>query len=259
MKTMRLNTHAQSHGQPNVYSRLDQRLARHGKPLYLVVKGYAEETRPVPIDSIELMARVNEVFGIWSANATQRFQPQTILAVEHLALMDEIAQEQGIEFATVAETRLQQVVANQFSRYMGLTLKAPDKDKLIPLAEVRPVNAYTALAQRTALMGFQPHEALRQWVLARREHFMRLMHPTSEVGYLRLAKQAAGPWPATPTQDDQLQRVVSEFLDGISKLNSPGQAVVVQSALENSFARTIRKTVSEFGLERHLNTLAPSM
>lgn len=259
MKTMQLNSHAQNHGQLNVYSRLDQRLARHGKPLYLMIKAYAEETQPAPADSIELMARVNEVFGTWSANATQRYQPQTILAVEHLALMDEIAQEQGVEVATVTDVRLQQMIANQFSRYMGLSLKVPDMERLIPLTDVKPVSAYTALAQRTALMGFQPHEAIREWVLAQREHFLRTTHPTSEVGYLRLAKQVAGPWPATPVTDDKLQRVVSDFLDGISKVNSPGQAVVVQSALENSFARTIRKVVREFGLERHLNTLSPSM
>ena len=259
MKSMQLSSHAYKDGHLNVYSRLDRRLVRHGKPLYLVIKGFAEETQPTPTDAIELMARVNEVFGSWSAEASQRFQPQTILAVEHLALIDEIARDQGVEVARITEVRLQQMVANQFSRYMGLGLKAPDKDQLIPLAEVKPVNAYAALAQRTALLGFQPHEAIRERVLAQREHFMRLTHPTSEVGYLRLAKQVAGPWPATSEKDDKLQRVMSEFLDGVSKMNSPGQAVVVQSALENSFARTIRKGVREFGLERHLNTFSPSM
>lgn len=256
---MQLNTRGENTGHLNVYSRLDQRLVRHGKPLYQVIKAFAEETDPAPSNPIELLARVNEVFGAWSADAAHRIQPQTILAVEHLALMDEIACEQGVDVATVTEVRLQQVVANQFSRYMGLDLKAPDQNRLIPLPAVKSVNAYTALAQRTALIGFQPHEAIRDWVLAKREHFMRLAQPTSEVGYLRLAKQMAGPWPATPETDDKLQRVMSELLDGISKVNSPGQAVVVQSALESAFARTIRKVVKEFGFERHLNALSPSM
>jgi hypothetical protein len=108
------------------------------------------------------------------------------------------------------------MVANQFSRYMGSSLKAPDKDRLIALGDVKPVNAYTALAQRSALMGFQPHEAIREWVMARRERFLRATRPTSEVGYLRLAKEMAGPWPATSAQEEKLQRVTLEFLDHLN-------------------------------------------
>jgi hypothetical protein len=112
---------------------------------------------------------------------------------------------------------------------------------------VKPVNAYSAFAQRTALIGIQPHEWVKRWVESQRDVFRN--KPT-DGGYLRLAQRLSGAWPAEPGQGDAFQKALATFLDGIASSTNHSHAVVVQSSLLDTFARAIRRQAQDLGLDR---------
>lgn len=175
---------------PHIYNLLDQRLSKQGVVLHQLMKDYAAAVPTQPTSPEELLEQMTSVFGKWSADPAQRVVPETPLAEEHLRLMDEICQVQGPEAAARLESTLLRVITNQFARSLGSPLRLPDENKLIPLLEVKPANAYSALAQRAALLGMQPHERVKEWVQSNRESFQH--KPTSEVGYLRQAQRFCG-------------------------------------------------------------------
>lgn len=232
----------------HVYNLLDQRLAQQGVVLHQVLKDYAAAAPVQPTSLEELQEQVTSVFGKWSAEQTQRVTPDTALAQEHLRLLDDICKIQGADSAARLETTLFRVVANQFARSLGSPLRLPDENRLIPFSEVRPANAYSALAQRTALLGMQPHERVKDWVNSNRDFFQH--KPTSDVGYLRQAQEFCGAWPAESNDLDPFQKCVASFLDGVALATNRSHAVVVQSSLVDTFARAIRRQVRELGLNR---------
>jgi len=241
---------------PHIYNLLDQRLSQQGVVLHQLMKDYAAAAPTRPTSPEELLEQVTSVFGKWSADPAQRVMPETPLAEEHLRLMDDICKIQGPEPAARLESTLVRVITNQFASNLGSPLRLPDENKLIPLSEVKPANAYSALAQRTALLGMQPHERVKEWVQLNRESFQH--KPTSDVGYLRLAQKLCGGWPAEPDKADPFQKCVATFLDGIALSTSQSHAVVVQSSLVDTFARAIRRQVRELGLDRP-TVAAPSV
>jgi hypothetical protein len=233
---------------PHIYNLLDQRLSRQGQPLHGLLRNYATALPSIPTSLNELQEQIISVFGKWSNDASRRVSPDTDLAREHLALLDEIGKIQGIEAATILETTLFRVIANQFARHAGSSLRLPDENKLIALSEVKPGNAYSALAQRTGLSGSQPHEQLKEWIQANREIFCQ--KPVTEVGYLRLAQRFCGEWPTETTVSGPFQKCVAGFLDGVALATNHGHAVVIQSSLIDTFARAMRRQVRELGLDR---------
>ena len=233
---------------PHIYNLLDQRLSKQGVVLYQLLKDYAAALPAQPTSPEELLEQMTSVFGKWSTNPALRVVPETPLAEEHLRLMDDICQVQGPEAAARLESTLVRVITNQFARSLGSPLRLPDENKLIPLTEVKPANAYSALAQRVALLGLQPHERVKEWVQSNRESFQH--KPTSDVGYLRLAQKFCGAWPAESDQTDPFQKCVATFLDGVALATNRNHTVVVQSSLVDTFARSIRRQVRELGLDR---------
>jgi hypothetical protein len=233
---------------PHIYNLLDQRLSQQGVLLHQLVKDYAAAVPAQPTSSEELLEQLTSVFGKWSPDPAQRVLPETPLAEEHLKLMDDICKIQGPEAAARVESTLVRVITNQFARNLGSPLRLPDENKLIPLSDVKPVNAYSALAQRTALLGMQPHERVKEWVQSRRDLFHH--KPPRDVGYLRLAQQLCGAWPAESDKGDPFQKCMASFLDGIALSTSQSHAVVVQSSLVDTFARAIRRQVRDLGLDR---------
>lgn len=249
MEDMKLSNPAMNgNSSPHVYNLLDQRLAQQGTPLHQIIRTYAAAVPAPPTSPEELLDQVTAVLGKWTADPAQYVKPETPLAEAHLQLMDEISKIQGPEGAARLEATLVRVVANQFARTMGSELRIPDESKLICLSDVKPANAYSAFAQRTALIGIQPHEWVRRWVESQRELF-RAKAPT-DAGYLRLAQRLSGPWPAEPGKGDPFQKTLATFLDGIASSTSHSHAVVVQSSLLDTFARGIRRDVRDLGLDR---------
>jgi hypothetical protein len=233
---------------PHVYNLLDQRLSRQGVVLHQLMKDYAAAVPAQPASPEELLEQVTSVFGKWSADPAHRATPDTALAQEHLRLLDEICNIQGPEPAARLESTLIRVITNQFARNLGSPLRLPDENKLIPLSEVKPANAYSALAQRTALLGMQPHDRVKEWVQSNRESFQH--KPISDVGFLRMAQKFCGTWPAEATHADPFHKCMAAFLDGVALATSRSHAVVVQSSLVDTFARAIRRQVRDLGLER---------
>ena len=254
MEDMKLNNQA-PHGNtsPHIYNLLDQRLAQQGTPLHQIIRTYAATIPAQPTSPEELLNQVTAVLGKWAPDPAQRVKPETPLAEAHLQLMDDIGKIQGSEGAVRLEATLVRVVANHFARSMGSELRIPDESRLVSLSDVKPANAYSAFAQRMALIGIQPHEWVRRWVESQREVF-RAKAPT-DAGYLRLAQRLSGPWPAEPGKGDTFQKALATFLDGIASSTSRSHAVVVQSSLLDTFARAIRRDVRDLGLDR---PIAPS-
>lgn len=216
--------------------------------LHQLLKDYASAAPMQPTSPEELLEQVTSVFGKWSAEPAQRVMPDTALAQEHLRLLDDIAKIQGTEAASRLESTLVRIVSNQFARNAECPVRLPDENKLISLSEVKPANAYSALAQRTALLGVQPHERVKDWVESNRESFQH--KPISDVGYLRMAQKFCGAWPAESPVADPFQKCVATFLDGVALGTSRSHAVVVQSSLVDTFARAIRRHARELGLDR---------
>lgn len=233
---------------PHIYNLLDQRLARQGQPLHALLKAYATALPSIPTSLNELQEQITSVFGKWSSDPARRVIPDTELAREHLGLLDDIGKIQGVEAAAVLETTLFRVVANQFARHAGSSIRMPDEHKLIALSEVKPGNAYSALAQRTGSLGSQPHDHLKEWIQANRE--MIRQKPVTDVGYLRLAQRFCGEWPALSTGTSPFQKCVAGFLDGVALATNHGHAVVIQSSLIDTFARAMRRQVRDLGLDR---------
>ena len=238
---------------PHVYNLLDQRLAQQGVVLHQVLKDYAAAVPMQPTSPEELLEQVTSVFGKWSAEPLQRVMPDTALAQEHLRLLDDICKIQGAEAAGRLESTLVRIISNQFARNAGCPLRLPDENRLIPLSEVKPANAYSALAQRTSSLGMQPHERVKEWVESNRELFQH--KPVSDVGYLRLAQKFCGAWPAESKDLDAFQKCTASFLDGVALGTNRSHAVVVQSSLMDTFARAIRRHVRELGLDRPAATV----
>lgn len=244
-----------------VYSLLDQRMVPHGKPVYLVVNDLVQRGLPRSEGQSEfeaLLAFTREHFGVWSQEPAERSgSAQSILAVEHLKLLDEIATCQGPAVATALEGRLQRSLQDMFARGFGIKAQPiqASKRSMIPLEEVKPVNAYSALSQRMAAQGIQIHEHIREVVNQMRDQFARRTEPMSDVGYIRTAQAIAGNWPEPPKeQENQFQTVLRDFLTGVSKARGPGQAVVISTSLQETFARAVRRNVNELGLENHLKS-----
>jgi hypothetical protein len=231
---------------PHIYNLLDQRLAQQGAPLHQLIRTYAAAVPAQPASPEELLNQLTAVLGKWAADPAQRVKPETALAEEHLRLMDDISKIQGPEGASRLEATLVRVVANQFARNMGSALRIPDESKLICLSDVKPANAYSAFAQRTALIGIQPHEWVKRWVTSQRDLFR---NKPSDAGYLRLAQRLSGAWPLEPGKD-AFQRALGSFLDGIAASTNQSHAVVVQSSLLETFARAIRHQARDLGLDR---------
>ena len=167
---MRLNNSTPDRAvSPHIYNLLDQRLAQQGAPLHQLIRTYAAAVPAQPASPEELLNQLTAVLGKWAADPAQRVKPETALAEEHLRLMDDISKIQGPEGASRLEATLVRVVANQFARNMGSALRIPDESKLICLSDVKPGNAYSAFAQRTALIGIQPHEWVKRWVESQRD------------------------------------------------------------------------------------------
>jgi hypothetical protein len=238
---------------PHIYNLLDQRLSQQGVVLHQLMKDYAVAVPSQPVSTEELLEQVTSVFGKWSADPAQRVMTDTPLAQEHLRLLDDICKIQGPEATGRLESTLVRVVVNQFARNLGCPLRLPDENKLIPLSEVKPANAYSALAQRTALLGMQPHDRVKEWVQSNRESFGH--KPISDVGYLRLAQKFCGAWPAEPNNGDPFQKCMAAFLDGVALATSRSHAVVVQSSLVDTFARGIRRQARDLGLDRPAQTI----
>ena len=244
---MRLNNSAPDRDvSPHVYNLLDQRLAQQGAPLHQLIRTYAAAVPAQPASPEELLNQLAAVLGKWAADPAQRVKPETVLAEEHLRLMDDISKIQGPEGASRLEATLVRVVANQFARNMGSALRIPDESKLICLSDVKPGNAYSAFAQRTALIGIQPHDWVKRWVESQRDLFR---NKPSDAGYLRLAQRLSGAWPLEPGKD-AFQRALGSFLDGIAASTNQSHAVVVQSSLLETFARAIRHQARDLGLDR---------
>jgi hypothetical protein len=244
---MRLNNSTPDRAvSPHIYNLLDQRLAQQGAPLHQLIRTYAAAVPAQPASPEELLNQLTAVLGKWAADPAQRVKPETALAEEHLRLMDDINKIQGPEGASRLEATLVRVVANQFARNMGSALRIPDESKLICLSDVKPGNAYSAFAQRTALIGIQPHEWAKRWVESQRDLFR---NKPSDAGYLRLAQRLSGAWPLEPGKD-AFQRALASFLDGIAASTSQSHAVVVQSSLLETFARAIRHQARDLGLDR---------
>jgi len=241
---------------PHIYNLLDHRLSQQGVVLHQLMKDYAAAVPSQPTAPEELVEQVTSVFGKWSADPAQRVMPDTPLAQEHLRLLDDICKIQGADSAARLESTLVRVVANQFARNLGCPLRLPDENKLIPLFEVKPANAYSALAQRTALLGMQPHDRVKEWVASNREAFQH--KPTSDVGYLRMAQKFCGTWPADSNTGDPFQKSMAAFLDGVALSTNRSHAVVVQSSLVDTFARSIRRQARDLGLDRPAQT-APAI
>ena len=125
---------------PNIYSLLDQRVARHGKSLYDTVKSLAPEITPAPSTPEELQACVWTIFGLWSPDLSRRRSPQNQLAAEHLGLMDEIAGTFGADVAASFEEKLQEMIGNQLGRHLQVQLKVPNEQAMLPLGEVTSIN-----------------------------------------------------------------------------------------------------------------------
>ncbi len=242
---------------PHVYNLLDQRLAQQGVVLHQRLKDYAAAVPIQPTSPEELQEQVISVFGKWSTEPARRVIPDTALAQEHLRLLDDICKVQGPESAGRSESTLFRVIANQFARNLGSPVRLPDENKLISLSEVKPANAYSALPQRTVLLGMQPHERVKGWVQSNRDLFQH--KAISEVGYLRLSQKFCGAWPAESALTDPFQKCVSDFLDGVALATNRSHAVVVQSSLMDTFARGIRRQVRELGLDRPAVGAAISM
>ncbi len=254
---MKIGSPTASTGQsPHVYNLLDQRLAQQGVVLHELLKDYAGAIPVQPTSTEELQEQVISVFGKWSAEPSRRVMPDTPLAQEHLRLLDDICKIQGPEPAARLESSLFRVITNQFARNLGSPLRLPDESKLIPLSEVKPSNAYSALAQRAAPLGIQPHNRIKEWVQANSESFQQ--KPTSDVGYLRMAQKFCGAWPSESDNGEPFQRCMAAFLDGVAIATSRSHAVVVQSSLVETFARSIRRQVRELGLDGPART-APAV
>jgi hypothetical protein len=245
----------------NIYTLLDQRLVPYGKPLHVLIRLAAETLmKTVPTSISELRTFVCSFLGRWHTDPAQRVAHQTILCMEHLRLLDEIAAADGEQPALDAEEYLHRLVSKQINTYRELGIHVWN-GVLTQAAEVTTANAWSALNERCLSAGFPLHEELKAWVLARKDSFVKQVAPTNVVGYLMLAKQFSGTWPlpqvAPAEKPTRLQQAFVAFMDEIAAGKGQNQAVAVQSALCDSFSRSIKKHVREQGFDAHLSALNP--
>ena len=109
-----------------------------------------------------------------------------------------------------------------------------------------------SMNQWTMLAGFPIHGEIEAWVASNKETFLRKTTPASDVGYLQLSQQFAGTGATLPGQQTRFQKVFAEFMAAVTSARGQGRAVVIQSSLCATFARSIRRHVKDMGLEAHL-------
>ncbi len=75
---------------PNVYELLNRRVVPHGKQLYVLLHEAIDASTPSPQTVSELVNAVAAFLGRWSPEAADRIIVDTVLAKEHLSLMDSL-------------------------------------------------------------------------------------------------------------------------------------------------------------------------
>ena len=236
---------------PNIYNLLNQRLVQHGKPFFILVAEAADTMKADPGSMAELTAFAVSFFGRWSPDPSRRVQPQSILAVEHMRLMDDISASEGEDFAVELEERAILQVCELVVRRKKMDIMVW-RGLVTPIAEVTSSNAWAVLNQWTMLAGFPIHGEIEAWVASNKETFLRKTTPASDVGYLQLSQQFAGTCATLPGQQTRFQKVFAEFMAAVTSARGQGRAVVIQSSLCATFARSIRRHVKDMGLEAHL-------
>jgi hypothetical protein len=237
---------------PNIYNLLNQRVVQHGKPLFILIEQAADTMKAAPSSTSELRAFVMGFFGRWSLDPTQCFQPQSVLAMEHLRLMDEISVSEGQDLAVELEEKVFLMVCDLVVRRKKLDIMVWH-GKVAPIAEVTPANAWSVLNQLTMLASFPLHDEIEAWVSSKGEEFLKKETPISDVGYLQLSQQFAGTCATLPGQQTRFQKIFADFLAQVTTASGQGRAVVIQSALCSSFARSIRRYVKDLGLEQSVD------
>jgi hypothetical protein len=226
---------------PNIYNLLNQRLVQHGKPFFILVAEAADTMKADPGSMAELTAFAVSFFGRWSPDPSRRVQPQSILAVEHMRLMDDISASEGEDFAVELEERALLQVCELVVRRKKMDIMVW-RGSVTPIAEVASSNAWAVPI----------HGEIEAWVASNKETFLRKTTPASDVGYLQLSQQFAGTGATLPGQQTRFQKVFAEFMAAITSARGQGRAVVIQSSLCTTFARSIRKHVKDMGLEAQL-------
>ena len=229
---------------PNIYNLLNQRLVQHGKPFFILVAEAADTMKADPGAMAELTAFAVSFFGRWSPDPSRRVQPQSILAVEHMRLMDDISASEGEDFAVELEEKAILQVCELVVRRKKMDIMVW-RGLVTPIAEVTSSNAWAVLNQPI-------HGEIEAWVASNKETFLRKTTPASDVGYLQLSQQFAGTGATLPGQQTRFQKVFAEFMAAVTSARGQGRAVVIQSSLCATFARSIRRHVKDMGLEAHL-------
>jgi len=236
----------------NIYSLLDQRVVQHGKPLYLLIKSVSEQISASVTTTFELEEQVASLFGRWSPDADKLITNQSILALEHIRLLNDIAAEDGPDLAIQLENHLFSTVVRLMAKYKELGLVVW-RGIVTPASEINTNNAYAALNQRTLLSGFLLHDEIKAWVQSKKADFEARTEPVTDMGYLTLARQFMGNGQdGANAQPNRFQKIFTEFMNDILVNTDQGRAVVIQSALSSTFARAIRRYVRELKLEANL-------
>jgi hypothetical protein len=225
---------------PSIYQLLDQRVAPHGKSLHMLLMLAADAIKITPSSIPELDSAVKGFLGSWSPDPSPRCQPQSILAMEHLRLMNDRSATEGVDVAIAEEMELQHMVKSFVAKYRHFGLLVWT-GAVTPAADVDTENAWAALNQRMMLEGIQLHEAVQTWVVSRAR--ILLATPPADTYYMQLAQQLTGTWPSSQDRNDRFHAVFAGFLDAISSAKGQGAAVVIQTHLCHSFSRSIRKNL----------------
>lgn len=232
----------QANFRPNVYTLLDQRLAKNGKPLYPLAKEFALAITTNPTSYQELQQLVTGFIGLWSPDATKVVKHQTVACAEHLNLMDELAAANGGEITQDWEASLLRAIGNLFSKVRDWNVFMPTV--LLPANDVTSQNAYSALAQRASTFKFQIHDDLKSWFDLHKTEILKDDY-ISDLRYLQLAHAFSGSWPTLPPNATRLQKLFADFLNEVAVAKNPSHAVVIQTALQGSFAQSFRKMVKK--------------
>jgi hypothetical protein len=129
---------------PNIYNLLNQRLVQHGKPFFILVAEAADTMKADLGSMAELTAFAVSFFGRWSPDPSRRVQPQSILAVEHMRLMDDISASEGEDFAVELEERAILQVCELVVRRKKMDIMVW-RGSVTPIAEVASSNAWAVL------------------------------------------------------------------------------------------------------------------
>ncbi len=220
---------------PNVYELFNRRVVPHGKQLYVLLHESIDASTASPQSVSDLVNAVAAFLGRWAPEAADRVVVDSVLAKEHLSLMDSLVAVWGADMVLDLETAFLRSIAKVFAGRHKLSIFVWD-GKPRTINGINAANAYALLDERAMLEGYHVHEELQRWV----QDQAATLTQRAELDFGQMAREFAGAGMDVPSPS-RFQSLFESFSEEVERVLGHDQMVMIQQKLCLSFRISIQR------------------